>query len=50
MRGQLPLKELNIENRIDEDEKLSLLRNEKLVNSKSNDRTTIKMKFEQIVC
>ena len=50
MRGQLPLKELNIENRIDEDEKLSLLRNEKLVNSKSNDRTTIKMKFEQISC
>ena len=50
MRGQLPLKELNIENRIDEDEKLSLLRNEKLVNSKSNDRTTIKMKFELINC
>ena len=43
------LSELNIENRIAEDEKLRNL-SKKLVNSKSNDRTTIKMKFEQIVC
>ena len=39
---------MNIENRIDEDEKLRNL-SKKLVNSKSNDRTTIKIKSSSFV-